>query len=624
MLVLLAELAVTPVALDQLLLAGDLLGLRVDVLDHPRVALDALPVVGAVVAAERRQLPVAQLPDAVDRGVEEGTVVRRDEQRTRPAAQVLLEPFEGVEVEVIGRLVEEEQVRIGDDQPCQRRPRLLSARQRRRRLRPFVTGEAEPAQRALDALVERVAAEDLVLVQQLRVGVIGHTLLALHRREPLGHPIEMRGARPDGGPQVRRGHERLVEMGLLGEQSERQASLAMDLAAVGLVAAGGKAEERGLARAVRADEADPVAQGDRGVDRVEDHERPDLARDTRQAEDAHRTASRGSAGAEARAAARRVAAARFVRSVRARDDARAASCGVSPTVPSPARSVQRPPDRRGPPVIVRRIAAAPLRSAGAQPLAPRAEMGRSRPDDDPLDRPAAARARLAGALVDLQVLLHRAIAVGRGVVVDRASAPHDRLGQDPPDLVVQMPLVRRAQRAGRPERVESGRPQRLVGVDVADPGDERLVEQERLEPARPLAQPASEVADRERRVERLGPERREDRAAADLGHQLAGHRVAAVEPDLPELADVAEAHLAAVGQLEDEPHVRVHGCLGRDDEQLAGHLEVDGQGGIAGQVDDDLLGAPPDGLDPSPGDGLARTPRACGSGGSVPTRPARR
>ena len=39
-LVHLAELAVAPVALDELLLAGDLLGLRLDVLDRPRVALD--------------------------------------------------------------------------------------------------------------------------------------------------------------------------------------------------------------------------------------------------------------------------------------------------------------------------------------------------------------------------------------------------------------------------------------------------------------------------------------------------------------------------------------------------------------------------------------------------------
>ena len=174
---------------------------------------------------------------------------------------------------------------------------------------------------------------------------------------------------------------------------------------------------------------------------------------------------------------------------------------LGPAPAGPARSAgHRPQDRRG-----------TLAVRGAEPLAPRAEMRRPRPDDDPLDRPSAARTRLAGPLVDLQVLLHRAVAVGRGVVVDRAAAPLDRLGQDPPDRVVEVPLVGRPQRPGGPQRMEPRGPQRLVGVDVADPGDERLVEQERLEPALPPAQPAPEVAHRERRVERLRTERREDR-----------------------------------------------------------------------------------------------------------------
>ena len=54
-LVHLAELAMAAVALDELLLAGDRLGLVLDVLRHASVALFALAVVGAVVAAERRQ-----------------------------------------------------------------------------------------------------------------------------------------------------------------------------------------------------------------------------------------------------------------------------------------------------------------------------------------------------------------------------------------------------------------------------------------------------------------------------------------------------------------------------------------------------------------------------------------
>ena len=41
----------------------------------------------------------------------------------------------------------------------------------------------------------------------------------------------------------------------------------------------------------------------------------------------------------------------------------------------------------------------------------------------------------------------------------------------------------RSQRARGPIRSESGGVQDLVGVDVADPGDHVLVEEERLEPA---------------------------------------------------------------------------------------------------------------------------------------------
>ena len=215
-------------------------------------------------------------------------------------------------------------------------------------------------------------------------------------------------------------------MGLLREQAEGQAALAMDLAEVGLVATRRQAEQRRLAGAVRADQADPVAEGDRGVDRVEDDEGADLAGDARQAEDAHRAGPAAAAGADARAAARRVAAARFVRSVRPAPRPGRLRAG-QPQVPSPpARSSG---DRPG---AARRSSSAgsPRRPSGrrGEPLAPRAEVGRPRPDDDPLDRPAAARTRLAGALVDLQVLLHRAVAIGRRVVVDGAAAPLDGLG----------------------------------------------------------------------------------------------------------------------------------------------------------------------------------------------------
>jgi hypothetical protein len=40
---------------------------------------------------------------------------------------MLLGPFEGGDIEVVRRLVEEEQVRIGDDEPGERGAGLLSA-----------------------------------------------------------------------------------------------------------------------------------------------------------------------------------------------------------------------------------------------------------------------------------------------------------------------------------------------------------------------------------------------------------------------------------------------------------------------------------------------------------------
>ena len=59
------------------------------------------------VAVERG---VAQLKDAGAEQVEEGTVVRDDQQPAGIAREIILEPEQRLEIEVIGRLVEEEHV----------------------------------------------------------------------------------------------------------------------------------------------------------------------------------------------------------------------------------------------------------------------------------------------------------------------------------------------------------------------------------------------------------------------------------------------------------------------------------------------------------------------------------
>ena len=73
--------------------------------------------------------------------------------------------------------------------------------------------------------------------------------------------------------------------------------------------------------------------------------------------------------------------------------------------------------------------------------------------------------------------------IRRRVVVDRRTAPLHGLAQDRADRLVQAALVRRTERLGGAERMETRPPQRLIGVDVPNARQERLVGEERLETA---------------------------------------------------------------------------------------------------------------------------------------------
>ena len=125
-------------------------------------------------------------------------------------------------------------------------------------------------------------------------------------------------------------------------------------------------------------------------------------------------------------------------------------------------------------------------------------------DHDAAQRPSAPRTGCAGALIHVEELLHLAVALGRGVVVDGRAAPLDALGEHLADGQVEAALVIRMKARGSAEWMQSGAPERLVRVDVADTGDERLVKQERLEARPAFAQAAAKRAYRELVRQRLG------------------------------------------------------------------------------------------------------------------------
>ena len=428
------------------------------------------------------------------------------EQRAGAAPERLLQPLDRAEVQVVRGLVEEEQVRVRDEQPGQGGPRLLAARELLRRA-AAISARAEarapraPRRRAGPASSRRARRSGVV---QLRVA--GRRP---RRRPPPGRRSSASiasiagGPAPDGRPEVRRRREGLVEVRLLGEQPDAQVPPALDLARVRLVDARRRSAgasscrpRSGPTMPTRSPTAIAASIRSRITKVPTSRTTPERrTSDMRQA--APLPAAGPARGAVAAARRRRGprrasrAAARRPRRRPARRPslARRSSARSAAQAPRPASSVQRRPRARGaagpgaprgspPPRAGPRPAAAGTTSRSGSPAAPTTMRRIGRPQRGTARRPAGRR----------QVLLHLAVAVGRRVVVDRRAAPLDRLGQDGPDLAVEARLVGRAEGRAPPERVEPRAPERLVGVDVADPGDERLVEQQRLEPAAPAAQ----------------------------------------------------------------------------------------------------------------------------------------
>jgi hypothetical protein len=91
-------------------------------------------------------------------------------------------------------------------------------------------------------------------------------------------------------------------------------------------------------------------------------------------------------------------------------------------------------------------------------------------------------ARLTGALIDVESLLHLAVAIWRRVVVDRGAARRNGLAQHANNRKVQRIKLLGAQPVRRGERMDLCAPECLVGVDVADPNDAALIKEKALDP----------------------------------------------------------------------------------------------------------------------------------------------
>ena len=178
-----------------------------------------------------------------------------DQDRALVRDQVLLQPGDGLGVEMVGRLVEQQHVRRLEQQLAQRHTALLAARERVHA--GMIVGAAQRLHRDIDLGVEipEVLRVDLVL----KGGHLLHQLVGIVLRDLHGDLVEavellLLGlhAEHDVAAHVEGG----VELGLLRQVADARALGRPGLAGEVGVDAGHDAQQGGLARAVHADHAD--------------------------------------------------------------------------------------------------------------------------------------------------------------------------------------------------------------------------------------------------------------------------------------------------------------------------------------------------------------------------------
>ena len=255
-------------ALGGLLLGrGRLLGLALG--PHADEIVEGAGVEGELAAVEMR--------DGVDAALEQPAVVADDDRGPGEALQPAFQPHGGLEVEVVGRLVEQQQFGLEEQHAGERHahPPAAGELARRSRLRGGVEAEAGEDGRGAGG------------------GAVG-----LDRDQAfvdLGHAVAVRvavGLGEQGGAFCVGGQhgldQGLVATGrFLGDMAHAGAGGEADLAAIGLDLVGDGLQQRRLAGAVAADEPDLAAGIDHEGGVVQQGAAGDAKRQVADGEDGH-------------------------------------------------------------------------------------------------------------------------------------------------------------------------------------------------------------------------------------------------------------------------------------------------------------------------------------------------
>jgi hypothetical protein len=226
---------------------------------------DVVEVEGGAVGVEMEHL--------VHHRVEQIDVVADDDEPAGIGAQVVAQPADGIGVEVVGRLVEQQRLRVGEQDPGELHAPPLPAGQRAQRLVEHPRRQAEVGADALRVRLRAVATEGGELLFEPAVAAEERSVLRpltqldlcfLHRVQQLVDAT--RGQHPIPGDRVEVTGARVLRQvpdgrGALDRAGGRDALAGQDLA------------QCGLTGPVTPDEADPVTRGDPERDGLEQQPR---------------------------------------------------------------------------------------------------------------------------------------------------------------------------------------------------------------------------------------------------------------------------------------------------------------------------------------------------------------
>jgi hypothetical protein len=208
-----------------------------------------------VTAADEGDGAVVDVQGVAGDVVQEALVVGDDHRAAGVVGEKLLEPADGQDVEVVGRLVEQQDVDAADQDLRQQHPQLEPARQRAQRRVVDGGGDPQPLQHRGGPPLQRVAVVRGDLILEVRhpggfgvVAAFGDASL-FGERVPDHRVAAHREVEDDRA---------VVEEAILPQHADARALDQRDRALGRLLVAGEESHERALARAVGPHEAVPA------------------------------------------------------------------------------------------------------------------------------------------------------------------------------------------------------------------------------------------------------------------------------------------------------------------------------------------------------------------------------